>query len=122
MRTVDDYDRIRQAHHDGLSARQIAKQLRVGRDTVRKALANPEPKPYTLAWPRPAPVFGAFRDIVDAILAADETAPRKQWHTATQVNRRLVAEYGYTGSCDAVRRHLKERRLARRETFIALAH
>jgi hypothetical protein len=28
------------------------------------------------------------------------TAPRKQWHTATQGYRRLVAEYGYTGSYD----------------------
>jgi transposase len=122
MRTVDDYARIRQAHHDGLSARQIAKQLRVGRDTVRKALQNPEPKAYTLARPRPAPVFGAFRAVVEAILAADESAPRKQRHTASQVYRRLVAEYGYTGSYDPVRRHLKDRRLTRRETFIPLAH
>ena len=49
MRTVDDFARIRQAHGDGLSARQIAKQLGVGRDTVRKALQNPESQPYTLA-------------------------------------------------------------------------
>lgn len=122
MRTVDDFARIRQLHRDGLSARQIANQLGVGRDTVRKALTNPEPKPYTLSAPRPAPVFGAFRDVVDAILAADESAPRKQRHTATQIYRRLVAEYGYTGSYDPVRRHLQERRLSRRETFIPLGH
>jgi hypothetical protein len=73
---------------------------------------NPEPKPYTLARPRPRPVFGAFRDTVDTILAAAETAPRKQLHTATQVYRRLVAEYGYTGNYDPVRRRLKEERLA----------
>jgi hypothetical protein len=46
MRTVDDFARIRQAHRDGLSARQIAKQLGVGRDTIRKALQDPEPKPW----------------------------------------------------------------------------
>jgi transposase len=122
MRTVDDFARIRQLHRDGLSARQIAKRLGVGRDTVRKALSNPEPKPYTLSAARPAPVFGAFREIVDAILAADESAPRKQRHTATRIYRRLVAEYGYTGSYDPIRRHLKLRRLSRRETFIPLDH
>jgi transposase len=122
MRTVDDFARIRQAHRDGLSARQIASQLGVGRDTVRKALQNPEPQPYTLAQPRAAPVFGPFREIVEAILQADESAPPKQRHTASQVYRRLVAEYGYAGGYDQVRRHLQERRRSRRETFIPLGH
>ena len=71
MRTVDDFAAIRQAHRDGLSIRQIAKQLGVGRDTVRKALANPQPQPYTRSQPSPTPVFGPFRPIVEAILAAD---------------------------------------------------
>ncbi len=122
MRTVDDFARIRQAHRDGLSARQIAKQLHVGRDTVRKALQHPEPMPYTLAQPRSAPVFGFVREVVDAILAADETAPPKQRHTAAQLHRRLVVEYGYTGSYDQVRRYVQERRRSRRETFIPLGH
>ena len=52
--------------------REIARQLGVGRDTVRKALNHPEPPPYTQAQPRPAPAFGPFREVVDAILAADE--------------------------------------------------
>jgi transposase len=122
MRTVDDFAQIRQLHADGLSARQIARQLNVGRDTVRKALANPQPKPYTLKKPRPAPVFGAFRQLVDDILAADQGAPRKQRHTASQIVRRLVAEHNYTGGYDQVRRYLKQRRLQSRETFIPLAH
>jgi transposase len=122
MRTVDDFARIRQLHRDGLSTRRIAKQLGVGRDTIRKALQNPEPKPYTLTEPRVAPVFGPFRTIVDAILAADETAPRKQRHTGTQIYRRLVAEHNYAGSYDPIRRYLKARRLGARPTFIPLDH
>jgi transposase len=122
MRTVDDFAAIRRAHRDGLSIRQIARQLGVGRDTVRKALNNPEPKPYTLSRPRPAPTFGPFREVADAILAADETAPRKQRHTASQLFRRLRAEYGYAGGYDQVRRYLKQRRRERRETFIPLDH
>jgi transposase len=122
MRTVDDFARIRQLHREGLSARQIARQLRVGRDTIRKALDNPEPKPYTLARPRPATVFGPMQAAVDEILAADGTAPRKQRHTAMQIYRRLVAEHGYAGSYDPIRRYLKARRLDRRETFVPLDH
>ncbi|OWK37299.1 Mobile element protein [Fimbriiglobus ruber] len=71
---------------------------------------------------RAAPVFDPVRGIVDAIPAADETAPRKQRHTAQQIFRRLVAEHGYTGSYAPVQRNLKSRRLDRRETFIPLDH
>lgn len=122
MRTVQDFAQIRQLHRDGVSTRQIAKQLGVGRDTIRKALKTPEPKPYTFAEPRPAPVFGPFRAIVDAIVAGDLTAPPKQRHTAAQIYRRLVAEHGYKGRYDQVRRYLHQRRLQTRETFIPLDH
>jgi transposase len=122
MRTVDDFADIRRLHRDGLSARQIARRLGVGRDTVRKALNHPEPTPYTLSAPRPAPTFDPVRPLVDAILAADEYAPRKQRHTATQLYRRLVAEHGYTGSYSPIQRYLRDRRRATRETFVPLDH
>lgn len=122
MLTVDHFAQIRQARRDGLTIRQIAEQLGHSPKTILKALADPEPTPYTLSKPRPAPVFGAFRDLVDAILAADQTAPPKQRHTASQLFRRLVAEYGYTGGYDQVRRYLKQHRLDRKETFIPLDH
>lgn len=122
MRTVDDFAEIRRLHRDKLSIRAIALQLGVGRDTVRKALTHPEPVPYTLAKPRPAPTFGPFRSVVDEILATDRSAPPKQRHTASQIFRRLVAEHQYAGGYDQVRRYLKHLRLDRRETFIPLAH
>ncbi|MCU0706619.1 MAG: IS21 family transposase [Fimbriiglobus sp.] len=122
MRTVDDFAAIRRLHRDGLSTRQIARQLGVGRDTIRKALNHPEPIPYTRSASRPAPAFDPVRPLVDAILAADEHAPRKQRHTASQIFRRLVAEYGYTGSYGPIQRYLKERRLDRRDTFVPLDH
>jgi transposase len=122
MLTVDHYARIRQLRREGLTIRQIADQLGHSPKTVLKALANPEPVPRFRSGPRAAPVFGPFREAVDAILAADEAAPRKQRHTASQVYRRLVAEQGYRGSYDQVRRHLRQQRLDRRETFIPLDH
>jgi len=122
MRTVDDFAQIRQLHANKQSIRAIARQLNVSRDTVRKALAHPQPAPYTLTRPRPAPVFGAFHHIIDAILALDQTAPVKQRHTAAQIWRRLIAEHNYTGGYDQVRRYLQARRRAARETFIPLEH
>jgi hypothetical protein len=54
---VADVAAIRQAHRDGRSIRQIAKQLGVGRDRApegsRKALASPQPQPYTRTQPLP---------------------------------------------------------------------
>jgi transposase len=122
MLTVDRYAQIRQLHRDGLSVRQIARQLGHSHQTILKALNHPEPPPYTRSAPRPAPAFDPVRPLVDAILAADETAPRKQRHTASQIYRRLVAEYGYTGSYGPIQRYLKERRLGRRDTFVPLDH
>lgn len=122
MLTVHHYARIRQLHRDGLTIRQIADQLRHSPKTILKALRHPEPVPQPRAEPRTAPVFGPFREFVDAIVAADESAPRKQRHTAQQIYRRLVAEHGYTGGYDQVRRHLQQRRRDRRETFIPLDH
>jgi transposase len=122
MRTVDDFAALRRAHRDGMSIRQIAKHFGVGRDTVRKALQHPEPPPYTRTQPPPAPTFGPFRDLADAILAADAEAPRKQRHTASQLFRRLRDEYGYPGGYDQVRRYVQARRRERRETFVPLDH
>src|SRR5436305_397901 len=120
MLTVDHYADIRQRRRAGQTIRQIAHELNHSSKTILKVLANPEPVPTAAA--RPAPVFGPFQALVDAIVTADETAPRKQRHTAQQVFRRLVAEHGYRGGYDQVRRYLQRRRLDRRETFIPLDH
>ncbi len=122
MLTVDHYARIRQLHRDGLTVRQIARQLGHSSKTILKALANPEPLPPAHSGPRAAPTFDPIRPIVDAILDADRYAPRKQRHTASQIYRRLVAEYGYVGSYGPIQRHLKQRRLDARDTFVPLDH
>jgi transposase len=122
MLTVDDFAQIRAARRDGLSIRALARQFGHSTKTVLKAIADPEPKPYTLTKPRPARVFDAIRHIVDDILTQDQTAPPKQRHTASQIYRRLVAEHKYAGSYDPIQRYVKQRRLDRKETFVPLEH
>ena len=122
MLTVDDYGAIRRAHRDGMSIRQIARQLGHSRRTVRHVLQHGEPKPGPATRNRTAPVFGSFRAIVGQILADDEKAPPKQRHTAMQVFRRLQDEHGYAGCYGQVQRYVLRHRRRHRETFIPLGH
>ena len=96
MVTVDEYARIRQAHaHDKLSIRQLARQFHHSRHKIREILGHPEPKPY-LRRPGPS-VLDLFMPVIDAIVRVDETAPRKQRHTAAKIFRRLRDEHAYAG-------------------------
>src|SRR5437764_3197747 len=122
MLSVDDYARIRLAHRDGMSIRQIANTFHHSRRKVREVLAQPQPTPYTRTKPPSAPVLGSFHQAIDAILANDEDAPPKQRHTAMQIFRRLKAEQGYQGGYDQVRRYVGLHRRNRKETFIPLSH
>src|SRR3954454_12297440 len=122
MLTVDGSGKIRRAFRDGMSMRQIARTFHHSRAKVRQILANPQPTPYTRRQAAPAPVLGSFHTLIDAILAVDEDAPRKQRHTAMQVFRRLRDEHGFTGGYNAVRRYIGKQRRQQRETFIPLAH
>ncbi len=122
MLTVDEYGEIRRAHRDGMSIREIARRFHHSKRTVRKALARSEPAPYQRKQPWAKPKLGPFVVHIEAMLAADEQAPRKQRHTAAQVFRRLQAEHGYRGSYDQVRRFLSGQRRARQETFVPLVH
>jgi transposase len=122
MLTVDHYAKIRLAHRDGMSIREIARTFHHSRRKVREVLAQPQPTDYTRTKPPPAPVLGSFHQTIDALLAADEDAPPKQRHTAMQLFRRLRDEHAYTGGYDQVRRYVARQRRSRRETFIPLAH
>jgi transposase len=122
MLTVDDLARIRRAYRDDMSLRPIARTFHHTRRTIRQAIQNPEPKPYTRTEPSAAPELDPVKAVIDEILAADEQAPRKQRHTATQVHRRLVAEHGYQGGYDQVRRYVGSKRRRERETFIPPDH
>jgi transposase len=122
MVTVDEYGRIRRAHAvDGLSIRALARQFHHSRRKIREILANPEPKRYVRLNPPPS-VLDPFQEILDAILVADEQAPRKQRHTAAKLFRRLQQEHGYPGSYDRVRLYVRRQRRRGRETFIPLDH
>ena len=57
MLTVDDYAKIRLAHRDGMSIREIARTFGHSRRKVREVLAHPQPKLYTRSKDPQAPVL-----------------------------------------------------------------
>lgn len=111
MIKVDEKERIRRAYLlDGQSKRQIAKERNHSRDSVAAVIADPQTATYRLTQPRGAPVMDAVKEIVNAWLVADQTAPRKQRHTAHRIFGRLVAEQGFKGKESTVRRYVRLRR------------
>ncbi|NJK32055.1 MAG: IS21 family transposase [Deltaproteobacteria bacterium] len=123
MLTVDQHAAMRHAYYnEHKSVREIARDLDVSRQSVRKAIASPTPSRYTPTRPRPAPKLDAFRERITALLDEQALQPRKQRYTTTKIYQILTAE-GYTGSASRLRAYvgaLKQRR-TRPTTFVPLA-
>lgn len=116
-----DVELIKKMRDRGRSIREISRMTGWSRQTVRKVLAGPAAPPaYTQSRPRPSPVMDPCIGIVESWLDADESAPRKQRHTAKRVYDRLVDEYGFTGAEVTVRRAVAKLRGRHVESFVPL--
>ena len=106
-------------HHEGLSIRQIARDLGVSRNTVRKYVGDAG-EPRQRASPRPRPVLDDVRERIDEILHEWQTRTTgKQRITGTLVHRQLVGE-GYRVGSTTVRAYLAEKRRQRQEVYLPL--
>lgn len=114
---------VRKAYYrEGKSKRQIARELGIHRDTVSRLLCEADgqsPGFKRQEWSYP--VMGPFIPIIEAWLKEDETAPRKQQHTARRVFDRLVEEYQFPGSYRRVREVVAAIRQKPKEVFLPLA-
>ena len=105
-----------------VSRRQICRDYGLSHQTLAKMLENVEPQGYQQRQgERPRPKLGPFLGVIDEILRLDETAPKKQRHTAKRIFERLRDEHGYQGSESHVRRYLAENDHRHREVFVPLA-
>jgi hypothetical protein len=66
--------------------------------------------------------LGPLTPVIDAILAADRSAPPKQRHTAKRIFERLRAEYDYAGGYTVVKDYVRLKRARMKEAFVPLAH
>jgi len=76
---------------------------------VRQALKSATP-PAVEVMARPRPALGQWLTTIDAILAGDRKAPRKQRHTARRIWQRLSAEHGAGVGEATVREYVRKRK------------
>lgn len=110
MIKVDQREKIRRAYFiESKSIRQIARELRHSRDTVKQAIESAEPKTYTMKTSRPAPILGPYRARIKELLAENEKLPPKQRYTGHKIFKDIYAR-GYRGSESSVRRYISLQR------------
>jgi transposase len=122
MLIVDQHAAIRHAYYNqDKSIREIARELQVSRQSVRKALDSPAPTPYTLTAPRSAPKLGPFHARIDALLQERNRQPRKQRYTSHRIFQ-ILREEGYSGSEARLRGYIAQLTAAQRQpkTFVPL--
>ena len=123
MYGLDNYAAVRRfVFVEGHSAREASRVFGLSRKTVNKMCRFSAPPGYVRTKPVSRPTLGPFIGVIDAILAADKTAPPKQRHTAKRIFQRLKAEHGYGGGATIVKDYVHEQKLSARETFVPLAH
>ena len=123
MYAVEVYATVRQlVFLEGLSRREVARRLGLSRDTVGKMCRFSEPPGYVRTKPVERPKLGPLVGAIDAILAADRSAPAKQRHTAKRIWQRLRDEHGFGGGYSTVKDYVRQARGRAQEAFVPLAH
>ena len=106
---------------EGRSQRQVAKELGIARDTVRKYLTESVPIRKETA-PRARPVWESVRERVESVLTESARwTGGKQQLTATRLHELLVAEGKQVG-VTVVKEAVAEWKRQRREVFVPLTY
>jgi len=104
MLILETVVRVRREHADGKSIKAIARDLRLSRKVVRKAIRAPEAGFSYRRSVQPLPRIGPFQERLDGLLAENEARPRRDRLRMTRIHDLLLRE-GFEGSYDAVRRY-----------------
>ena len=108
MVTVETIGRIRRAFLvDHKPIRQIVRELRLSRKTVRKAIRGASTEFRYERQVQPQPRLGAFIGRLDGLLEANSKRPARERLTARRLFELLRAE-GYAGAYDSVQRYVRE--------------
>ena len=105
MLVVETIGRIRREHFvQGKSIKEIARDLKLSRNTVRKVLRSDETSFSYEREVQPRPKLGRWKEELDRLLAANAEAPARERLTLIRIFEELRA-LGYEGGYDAVRRY-----------------
>ena len=106
--------KVRLAARDKKPIRQISRELRLSRNTVRKVLRGDETRFEYQRKAVPRPRLGAYIETLDGWLLAEQALSVKRRRTMLSLYEVLQDE-GYRGGYDAVRRYVKGWRAAHNE-------
>src|SRR5215469_16006739 len=103
MLSETEREKIRRGFYlDHKSIRQLAKEEKRDRRTIRRALSSSVPPSPPSVRSQPAPVFGPYRSRVEALLRQNEQLPPKQRYTSYRIFE-TIREEGYPGGESTVR-------------------
>lgn len=120
---MEKYAQIRRLYEDGHSQREISRQVKNARKTVKRyceggaipGKSKPREREATVLTPE-------MVEFIEECLNEDEREGlKKQKHTAKRIYDRLVAEKGFKGGESTVRRKVRELRGGRQKVFIPLS-
>jgi transposase len=104
---VETIGRIRRAHSsNGKSIREIGRDLKISRNTVRRILRSGETSVSYEREVQPRPKLGRWKAAIDRMLTKNVDAPARERLTLIRVFEELRA-LGCEGGCDAVRRYAR---------------
>src|ERR1700731_474594 len=107
MLIVETIGRIRREHLiKGKSIKEIARDLKISRNTVRKVLRSGETSFSYEREIQPRPKLGRWKAELDRMLTANTSNPARERLTLIRLFEELRA-LGYEGGYDAVRRYAK---------------
>jgi transposase len=108
MLTVETVGRIRREYFTkGKTIREIARDLKVSRNTVRKVLRSGETSFTYERDVQPRPKLGSWTKDLDELLAANVGKPSREQLTLIRMFEDLRGR-GYEGGYDAVRRYARQ--------------
>jgi transposase len=107
MLIVETIGRIRREHFvQGKSIKEIARDLRLSRNTVRKVLRSEQTSFSYEREVQPRPKLGRWKEELDRLLAANTEAPWRERLTLIRIFEELRG-LGYDGGYDAIRRYAR---------------
>src|SRR5690349_12011612 len=107
MLVVETIARIRREHFiKGKTIKEIARDLKVSRNTVRKVLRSGETSFEYERQVQPRPKLGRWASELDRLLAANAAKPAREQLTLIRIFEELRGR-GYDGGYDAVRRYAR---------------
>src|SRR5215468_6212791 len=108
MLVVETVARIRREHFiKGKPIKEIARDLKLSRNTVRKVLRSGATSFEYARSVQPRPKLGVWHGDLNRMLSDNEKRPSRERLTLIRIFEEM-RDLGYAGSYDAVRRHARK--------------